>query len=107
MANINPEQFPGDPTRAATAIYQEVRANSKRHRMILGSEAYRQIGAKLNALQSEFELSRDLAFSTDYPDAGPGVLRREIHTAWLSLFGRAAAAVQVASSGNGPTPATS
>jgi NAD(P)-dependent dehydrogenase (short-subunit alcohol dehydrogenase family) len=70
MANIKPEQFPGDPTKAVTAIYQEVRAKSKRHRMILGSEAYRQIGAKLNAFQSEFESSRDLAFSTDYPDAG-------------------------------------
>ena len=74
MANIKPEQFPGDPTRAATAIYQEVRANSKRHRMILGSEAYRLIGARLNAFQSELEFTKDLAFSTDYPDAGPGVL---------------------------------
>jgi NAD(P)-dependent dehydrogenase (short-subunit alcohol dehydrogenase family) len=74
MANIKPEQFPGDPVKAASAIYQEVRANSKRHRMILGSEAYRQIGARLNAFQSEFGLAKDLAFSTDYPDAGPGVL---------------------------------
>jgi NAD(P)-dependent dehydrogenase (short-subunit alcohol dehydrogenase family) len=74
MANIKPEQFLGDPIKAVTAIYQQVRANSKRHRMILGSEAYQQIGAKLNAFQSEFESSRDLAFSTDYPAAGPSVL---------------------------------
>jgi NAD(P)-dependent dehydrogenase (short-subunit alcohol dehydrogenase family) len=74
MANIKPEQFLGDPTRAATAIYQEVCANSKRRRIILGSEAYRQIGAKLDALQSELHSIKDLAFSTDYPGAGPGVL---------------------------------
>ena len=74
MANIKPEQFPGDPAKAVTVIYQEVRADSKRHRIILGSEAYRQIRARIDAFQSEFELGRDLAFSTDYPDVGSGVL---------------------------------
>jgi NAD(P)-dependent dehydrogenase (short-subunit alcohol dehydrogenase family) len=128
MANINLEQFPGDPTRAATAIYQEVRANSKRHRMILGSEAYRQIGAKLNAFKSEFELAKDLAFSTDYPDAGqacydeffgrhlqayggrlltsPVRKMQEMHISLTGLavaMGRDAAAAQVAELGNGRT----
>ena len=70
----NPSNSSEIQSKAVTAIYQEVRANSKRHRMILGSEAYQQIGAKLNAFQSEFESSRDLAFSTDYPAAGPSVL---------------------------------
>jgi hypothetical protein len=74
MATIKPEQFPGYPTKAAAAIYEEVRAGSGRHRLILGSEAYRQIEARLNAFQAELELAKDVAFSSDYPDAGSGVL---------------------------------
>jgi hypothetical protein len=32
------------------------------------------IGAKLDALRSEFDAIRDLAFSTDYPDAGEALI---------------------------------
>jgi NAD(P)-dependent dehydrogenase (short-subunit alcohol dehydrogenase family) len=74
MANIKPEQFPGDPANAAAAIYQEVHSGSNRHHLILGSDAYRLIGAKLDALRSEFDSIKDLAFSTDYPDAGEAIL---------------------------------
>jgi NAD(P)-dependent dehydrogenase (short-subunit alcohol dehydrogenase family) len=74
MANIKPEQFPGDPANAAAAIYQEVHSGSNRHHLILGSDAYRLIGAKLDALRSEFDAIKDLAFSTDYPDAGTAIL---------------------------------
>jgi NAD(P)-dependent dehydrogenase (short-subunit alcohol dehydrogenase family) len=74
MENIRPEQFPGDPANAAAAIYQEVHSDSNRHHLILGSDAYRLIGAKLDALRSEFDAIRDLAFSTDYPDAGEAIL---------------------------------
>ena len=42
--------------------------------MILGSDAYRLIGVKLDALRSEFESIKELAFSTDYPDAGEAIL---------------------------------
>ena len=74
MANVKPEQFPGDPANAAAAIYDEVHSGSNRHHLILGSDAYRLIGAKLAALQSEFDSIKDLAFSTDYPDAGEAIL---------------------------------
>jgi NAD(P)-dependent dehydrogenase (short-subunit alcohol dehydrogenase family) len=74
MANIKPEQFPGDPANAAAAIYQEVYSGSNRHHLILGSDAYRLIGAKLDTLRSEFDSIKDLAFSTDYPDAGEAIL---------------------------------
>lgn len=74
MANVKPEQFPGDPAKAAAAIYDEVHSGSNRRHLILGSDAYRLIGAKLDALQSEFDSIKDLAFSTDYPDAGEAIL---------------------------------
>jgi NAD(P)-dependent dehydrogenase (short-subunit alcohol dehydrogenase family) len=74
METIRPEQFPGDPATAAAAIYQEVTASSNRHHLILGSDAYRLIGAKLDALCSEFDSIKELAFSTDYPDAGEAIL---------------------------------
>jgi NAD(P)-dependent dehydrogenase (short-subunit alcohol dehydrogenase family) len=74
MADIKPEQFPGDPAKAAAAIYQEVHADSNRHHLILGSDAYRLIGVKLDAIRSEFDSIKDLAFSTDYPDAGEPIL---------------------------------
>jgi NAD(P)-dependent dehydrogenase (short-subunit alcohol dehydrogenase family) len=74
MENIRPEQFPGDPANAAAAIYQEVHSGRNRRHLILGSDAYRLIGAKLDALRSEFDSVRDLAFSTDYPDAGEAIL---------------------------------
>jgi len=74
MADIKPEQFPGDPAKGAAAIYQEVHAGGNRHHLILGSDAYRLIGVKLNAIRSEFESIKDLAFSTDYPDAGEAIL---------------------------------
>ncbi len=45
-----------------------------RHRLILGSEAYRQTEARLNAFQSELELAKDVAFSSDYRDTGSGVI---------------------------------
>jgi short-subunit dehydrogenase len=74
MADIKPEQFPGDPAKAAIAIYREVTAGNRRHHLILGSDAYRRIGAKLDAMRSEFVSIKDLAFSTDYPDAGEPIL---------------------------------
>jgi hypothetical protein len=42
--------------------------------VILGSDAYRLIGAKLDMLRAEFEAGKEMAFSTDYPDAGRPIL---------------------------------
>ena len=43
--------------------------------MILGSDAHRRIGVKLDMQRAEYEAGKEMAFSTDYPDAtGPTVL---------------------------------
>jgi len=42
--------------------------------VILGSDAHRRIGAKLELLRAEYEAGKETAFSTDYPDAGQPIL---------------------------------
>ncbi len=71
---LSSDQFPGDPIRAAKAIYQVVNSDLPMHRLILGSDAYRRIGAKLDMIVSEFKAVKDIAFSTYYPGAGKAVL---------------------------------
>jgi len=73
--NYNGRQ-PGDPVKAARVIIDVVgmRARSgevaqsdpKLRRIILGSDAYRAIGSKLDALRAEYEAGKDLAYSTDF-----------------------------------------
>ena len=74
MKTITPEMFPGDPARAAQAIYEVVSSDRPRHWLILGSDAHRRIGAKLDMLRAEYEAGKELAFSTDYPNSGPAIL---------------------------------
>jgi NAD(P)-dependent dehydrogenase (short-subunit alcohol dehydrogenase family) len=74
IATMTPEMFPGDPVRAAAAIYRVVASGQPRHWVILGSDAHRLIGAKLDRLRAEFEAGKEMAFSTDYPDAGRPIL---------------------------------
>jgi NAD(P)-dependent dehydrogenase (short-subunit alcohol dehydrogenase family) len=69
MENIMPEMFPGDPDRAAAAIYAVVGSTDRRHWVILGSDAHRRIGLKLEMLRAEYEAGEDMAQSTDYPNA--------------------------------------
>jgi NAD(P)-dependent dehydrogenase (short-subunit alcohol dehydrogenase family) len=67
---------PGDPVKAARVIIdvvgmsgrsvEVVQSDPKLRRIILGSDAYRAIGAKLDALRAEYEASKDLAYSTDF-----------------------------------------
>jgi NAD(P)-dependent dehydrogenase (short-subunit alcohol dehydrogenase family) len=71
---VRPEMFPGDPERFAAAIYEIVASNSPRHWVVLGSDAMRRIGAKFDMLRAELEAGKDMAFSTDYPGAGPAIL---------------------------------
>jgi hypothetical protein len=59
--------FPGDPERAAEVIYAEVTAPQPRHWVVMGSDAQRRIGAKLDALRAEFDAGKDVALSTDFP----------------------------------------
>jgi NAD(P)-dependent dehydrogenase (short-subunit alcohol dehydrogenase family) len=71
---VTPEMFPGDPERFAAAVHEIVASNSPRHWVVLGSDAMRWIGAKLDMLRAELEAGKDMAVSTDYPGAGPAIL---------------------------------
>jgi len=66
--------FPGDPVRAAEAIYEVVASDRPRHWVILGSDAYRLIGTKLDNPRAEYDAGREMAFRTDYPNSGPPIL---------------------------------
>lgn len=68
LASLTPDMFPGDPARAAAAIADEVEQNNGRHWMILGSDAQRRIGAKLDQLRREYDAGAEAAALTDYPD---------------------------------------
>ena len=74
LQSVTPDMFPGDPVRAAQAVYEVVTSDHPRHWVILGSDAHRRIGAKLDALRAEYEAGKEMAFSTDYPGAGRAVL---------------------------------
>lgn len=69
MGGLAPEMFPGDPERAAEAIRRVVLAPKPPHWVVLGSDAQRRIGVKLDQLRAEFEAGQDLAYSTDFPGA--------------------------------------
>jgi NAD(P)-dependent dehydrogenase (short-subunit alcohol dehydrogenase family) len=71
---VTPEMFPGDPVRAARQIWAAVKSANPPHWLILGSDAYRRMGAKLARFQTEFDANRDVAPATDYPHAGTPVL---------------------------------
>jgi NAD(P)-dependent dehydrogenase (short-subunit alcohol dehydrogenase family) len=66
MANIGDDMFPGDPARAASAIFMALKSDSRAHRVILGADAYRNIGAKLEDLRADYEASREMAHATDF-----------------------------------------
>jgi NAD(P)-dependent dehydrogenase (short-subunit alcohol dehydrogenase family) len=74
MTTVSPDMFPGDPVRAAAAIYDAVTSESPRHWVVLGSDAQRRIGAKLDMLRTEFEAGADTARSTDYPGSAKAIL---------------------------------
>src|SRR6266850_984480 len=74
MTTVSTDMFPGDPVRAAAAIYEVVASESPRHWVVLGSDAQRRIGAKLDMLRAEFEAGVDTARSTDYPGSAKAIL---------------------------------
>src|SRR5258707_2049234 len=74
MTTVTPDMFPGDPVRAAAAIYEVVASESPRPWVVLGSDAQRRIGAKLDMLRGEFEAGADTARSTDYPGSAKAIL---------------------------------
>jgi hypothetical protein len=74
MTTVSPDLFPGDPVRAAAAIYEVVASESPRHWVVLGSDAQRRIGAKLDMLRAEFDAGAETARSTDYPGSAKAIL---------------------------------
>jgi NAD(P)-dependent dehydrogenase (short-subunit alcohol dehydrogenase family) len=74
VEKVTPDMFPGDPVRAAAAIYQVVASERPRHWVVLGSDALRRIGVKLDMQRAEIEAGKDMTLSTDYPGAGRAVL---------------------------------
>jgi NAD(P)-dependent dehydrogenase (short-subunit alcohol dehydrogenase family) len=74
MAGATPDMFPGDPVRAAAALYDVVASDRSRHWVIFGSDSHRRIGKKLDTLRAEYEAGRELAFATDYPGGGQAIL---------------------------------
>ncbi len=72
--HVTPEQFPGDPVRAAAAIRDAVHSTTPPHRLVLGSDAHRRITTTLDELRAGLARNEDIAFSTDSPDAGEAVL---------------------------------
>ena len=67
MDTLTPDMFPGDPEKAAEVIYAEATAPRPRHWVVLGSDAQRRIGVKLDQLRAEFDAGKDVALSTDFP----------------------------------------
>ena len=74
MDTVSADMFPGEPARAARAIYDVVSSPGSRHWIILGSDAHRRIGVKLDLLRAEFEAGKEMAWSTDYPGTGKAIL---------------------------------
>jgi len=74
MGTLTPDMFPGDPARAAAAVFEVVAAQPERHWVVLGSDAQRRIKAKLTLLQAELEIGEPMATSTDFPGSGRAVL---------------------------------
>jgi NAD(P)-dependent dehydrogenase (short-subunit alcohol dehydrogenase family) len=60
---------PGDPARGAAAIIRAVEADQPPLRLLLGSDAYQLVLAKLDVMRKDFEEGKELTFSTDFPQA--------------------------------------
>ncbi|MFF3736712.1 hypothetical protein [Streptomyces sp. NPDC002566] len=58
---------PGDPARAADAVYTAVTAGDPPRRLLLGGPAYDMAMEKLDELRAEFTAWEDLTRSADFP----------------------------------------
>jgi hypothetical protein len=67
MGSLTPEMFPGDPAQAAKVMYEAATSERSRHWIVLGSDAQRRIGVKLDQLRAEFDAGKQVALSTDFP----------------------------------------
>jgi NAD(P)-dependent dehydrogenase (short-subunit alcohol dehydrogenase family) len=60
---------PGDPVRAAEAIISIAEADDPPSRLQLGSDSFEVVTDKLNTIAAEQQRWRELAVSTDFPEA--------------------------------------
>lgn len=74
VSKASPEQFPGNPARAAAVIFDVVKSGAPPRRVVLGSDAFRRIDLKLQALRSELDAGRAIALSTDFPGSAAPIL---------------------------------
>lgn len=58
---------PGDPERAAQAIYQAFQMDRPPSQLILGNQAYQRVHAELARQTEELEKLRELSLSADFP----------------------------------------
>lgn len=59
----------GDPARGAAAMLRLLEADNPPYHLLLGSDAVRMVGEKLDALKSEFAAWEALSLSTDFAEA--------------------------------------
>ncbi len=57
----------GDPARAAAAIVEAVKADAPPLRLLLGRDAYRLAGERLDALRANFDAWRQASLGADFP----------------------------------------
>ena len=58
---------PGDPVRAAKAIFDAVSAASPPHHLLLGNDAFEGAMSKLDRLREEFKAGEAVARAADFP----------------------------------------
>lgn len=61
-------QEPGDPQRAAQAIYEISKVENPPLRLLLGKNAYENAFSKLKEMEDEFTTWKDLTLSADFPE---------------------------------------
>jgi NAD(P)-dependent dehydrogenase (short-subunit alcohol dehydrogenase family) len=59
---------PGDPARAAAAIFTAVQSPAPPSRLVLGRSGYNMLQKKIEAFSHELETWRELSLSTDFQD---------------------------------------
>jgi NAD(P)-dependent dehydrogenase (short-subunit alcohol dehydrogenase family) len=57
---------PGDPAKAARAMLTLIEAENPPAHLLLGSDAVRNVGEKLDALKAQFDAWKELSISTDF-----------------------------------------
>jgi NAD(P)-dependent dehydrogenase (short-subunit alcohol dehydrogenase family) len=62
----------GDPAKLGAAVVKLVNSDDPPAHLLLGSDAIKLVGQKLNDLRAEYDAWRDVSVSTDFADSGAG-----------------------------------